>query len=733
MLLSVWRYAHLTLALVASGFIVIASLSGIVLACDAAWQETQAQHTVQDAGNPSLKETLTRLRSEFLEVFSLTVDAQDRLLVSGINLNGEMVHHFVDPLTGQSIGSPQPSSKLVQFSLSLHRSLFLKTTGRIIVAVISFLLFLITLTGFSLLLKRQLAWQYIFSLISKDHFHQQAHTLLGRLLLIPIILIALSGLYLSLERFSVIPEMVAHPLEVKAKLHEAKEGSGPEQLFSQIKLSKIREIQLPFSEQPEDLFILSLLSRELKINQFSGEVVVEAPYPWVQLLGEFTKILHTGEGSWLWSGVLGFSTASLFFFIFSGFKITTKRRQNQPKKQEQLDNCPIAISVGSETGSTWAFAQHLQEVLDFNGLKSHLGALNKLTVGSKTEKILILTATHGLGQPPSNARYSERQINFLPKDRPLQFAILGFGSKRYPDYCKFAYQTQQFFEEATSFKPLLPVYTVNDQNQSEYEDWLKSLAASLNLSLPRSYSDFALEKSPSINLQTIKLLQRTVHGHVFTLQLAPPKGANFQSGDLLGLKPQKANEAERLYSIAKRPDNSIFLSIRHFEKGQISPFLKTLPLGQKIKAQLISNLGFNLPKGNNPLVLVSNGTGLAPFLGMVSEMDKNREVKLYWGARSSTDGILYQNWLDELLESRPKLEFIPVYSRERDCQYVQYRLNADAQKWEKNMIVNATLMLCGSLNMQNGVLAVLEDLGQRHSHLKPDLLRAQGRLLSDCY
>ena len=76
------------------------------------------------------------------------------------------------------------------FATNLHRSLFLKSTGRV---VVSFFLFFIGGTGAALLIKRQKGWFDIFSKIIKDGSSSYYHSYLCRLTLFPILIIALSG------------------------------------------------------------------------------------------------------------------------------------------------------------------------------------------------------------------------------------------------------------------------------------------------------------------------------------------------------------------------------------------------------------------------------------------------------------------------------------------------------------------------------------------------------------
>src|SRR5690606_25168186 len=92
------------------------------------------------------------------------------------------------------LGEVKPQSDFIQWNIALHRSLFLKETGRIIVGVVSFLLFLITISGVILIAKRQQGLRNFFANINKDFFSVFFHVIRG------IFLITISGVILIAKR-----------------------------------------------------------------------------------------------------------------------------------------------------------------------------------------------------------------------------------------------------------------------------------------------------------------------------------------------------------------------------------------------------------------------------------------------------------------------------------------------------------------------------------------------------
>ena len=139
MIISVWRYSHLALAVSSFLFVLTASLTGIVLAFEPIQQEIETQtFPVEETSAATL---ISNLKENYLEVFGVKVDAYQRVSVSVLTEDGEMAEFYVNPQTGENVGGLAQESSVFQFAHSLHRSLFLKTTGRFFVGLTSFLLF----------------------------------------------------------------------------------------------------------------------------------------------------------------------------------------------------------------------------------------------------------------------------------------------------------------------------------------------------------------------------------------------------------------------------------------------------------------------------------------------------------------------------------------------------------------------------------------------------------------
>src|SRR3990167_10065153 len=125
MTLSFWRYAHLALAVFSSLFLVLASVTGTILAIDAI-QEKTPPYRVENFEKITLAETLPVLRKTYPEITELSVDHNQFVTLQAIDQEDNDVNAYIDPTTGKTLGEPIKKTEFIQWVTALHRSLFLK-------------------------------------------------------------------------------------------------------------------------------------------------------------------------------------------------------------------------------------------------------------------------------------------------------------------------------------------------------------------------------------------------------------------------------------------------------------------------------------------------------------------------------------------------------------------------------------------------------------------------------
>ncbi|SFC23067.1 PepSY domain-containing protein [Spirosoma endophyticum] len=731
MTISVWRYSHLALAVSSFLLLTLASITGIILAFEPISQKLQP-YRVDNFSQLTLAQTLPVLKKNYAEISELSVDANQFVQIKGSDADGKNLTAYIDPQTGKMLGTPAPQHEFFQWVTALHRSLFLHEAGRFFIGLTAFLLLLITVSGTMLIIQRQRGVKRFFTRIVRDNFAQYYHVVLGRLSLIPIFVIALSGTYLSLARFGLVGEEKITPkIDFDAIQSKPERKLTDVAIFKQTKLAEVQSIEFPFSEDVEDYYTLKLRDRELTVNQLTGDILSENRYPTAVLLTNLSLDLHTGRASSIWAIILAVASGNILFFIYSGFAITLKRRANRTKNKYSADESQFIILVGSENGSTFRFAQIIHQQLLKQGEKSFLTEFNNYAVFPKAEYLIALTATYGLGDAPTNAKRFDSLLEKYPQPQPIRYSVIGFGSHAYPDFCKFAFEANQLLSRQPWAVPLVDIHTVNDRSPDEFGLWAEAWSQQTDLPMPVS-SDLLKVPAPKLDTLTVTDNTRTTQPDgTFLVRLQTKRRNGVTSGDLLAIYPAN-DHRERLYSIGVL-NKELQLSVRLHPNGLGSSFLHELTPGETIRARIVSNDHFHFPKKAPVVVMIANGTGIAPFLGMISQNKQQIPCHLYCGFRQSTSFDVYRDFLQESQSAQKLTNLHIAYSREGEKQYVTDLLTYDADFITNTLMMKGILMICGSLAMQKDVIDLLETicqtkLGQSVSHYQ-----SHSQILMDCY
>lgn len=727
MTLSFWRSAHLALAVFSAAFLVVASVTGVILAVDAI-QEKTPPYKIADFDAISLQETLSILRKTYPEITELTVDHNQFVNLQGLDQDGNDVNAYVDARTAKILGAPKQKSEFIQWTTALHRSLFLKETGRFIVGFVSFLLLLITISGLALLLNRQKGIKALFASIVKENFVQYYHVYLGRLSLLPIIVLSVSGSYLTLEKFNFFLEKNT----IEANTAATTSVKSTIDFFKTTLLSDVKKIEFPFSDDPEDFYIITLHDSEIEVNQQSGAIISETPFPLQTIATEWNLDLHTGRSSIIWAIVLALASINILFFIYSGFAMTLKRRASRIKNTFKATESDLILLVGSENGSTLAFANAIQKQLVAQGKKVFLGELNSYTSYPKAEHLIVLTSTHGLGDAPANATSFLSRLQKTEQQQPIQFSVVGFGSMAYPDFCAYATEIDQALAQQKWANRVLDMQTVNDKSATEFVAWIRLWNDQTGINLATTPSLYS--EAPK-DLEKIKVLDKTLISeteHTFLLTLETSTFSIHTSGDLLAVYPANDNQ-ERLYSIGKVNDK-IQLVVKLHPSGLGSNYLYDLEKGSVFKGRIIQNKSFHFPKKVAQVAMISNGTGIAPFLGMMAQNQNKTKLHLYCGFRQETETVTgYKKFAYDMLEKKQLTSFQLALSREDKQEYVMDLIERDASFFGKLLQDGGTILICGSLAMQKDVEKVLDTICLNQSSKGIAFYKENGQVLTDCY
>lgn len=733
MTISVWRYGHLALAVSSSIFILLASITGIILAFEPISNRVQTQ-TITNLDKISVAEITTTLRENYPDIISVEINKNDWVTASVMDDNGNNDIIYINPKTGKKLGKPAEIHPIFKFATNLHRSLFLKSIGRFFIGLTSFLLFLISITGIFLILKKQGGIRGFFSPIVKEKFNPYYHTVLGKWMLIPIVIITISGVYLSLEQFNIIQKpKIVHQEDTVFEEEPVLQLSEFE-LFQNTKLSDVKKIEFPFAEFPDSYFLLQLKDKEILVNQFNGTIVSEVNYPFTAIISYYSLMLHTGQASIIWSIVLLLACIAILFFMYSGFSIAIQRRKSRIKNRFKKDDCEYIILIGSENGNTFYFANALHSELIRLGKKSFLAELNNFKSYKKLQHLVVMTSTYGKGESPTNAKKFQSLLQTYQPLKPFDYSVVGFGSLAYPDFCQFAYDVDEMLQNHPNNTRLSDVFTINNQSLESFNQWLLQWSKKEELDIRLPDSVISQKKRKNYTFQIIENTRADNQPDAtFILRLTGLEKIRFKSGDLLSIVSDKDNR-ERLYSIGKWDKCELIISVKLHDKGYVSNRLNNLNEGDEIICGIVKNKSFRLPKKANNIVLIATGTGIGPYLGMIRENNNKRALQLYWGGRTKASFDLYKKEIEEHLKSGKLQSLHLALSQEQtDKIYVQHLLKRDGKKVAEILKNKGVIMICGSIVMQKDVTQTLEAICNQHLQKPLSYYQNKGSVLMDCY
>ena len=725
MTISIWRLSHLTLAISTSLFIVIAAVTGLILTFEPITNKLKP-YSIGSYEQISIAETIEALEKRYDEIITIEIDENNFVAASIINKKGASKSFYINPKTGEKIGNLIKKSRFYAFITNLHRSLFLKSTGRLLIGFVSFLLFIIAITGIILIVKRQGGIRKVFSKVVKENFQQYYHIFFGKIFFTPIAIITLTGIYLSLEKISLFPE-TANNLK-KLEINKTLKFTDFE-FFKTTKLEEVKKIEFPFSSSKEDYFNIKTIDNEFEINQFNGQIVSQKKQSLYPLGTHYSLLLHTGAGSILWSVILLLSCLAILFFIFSGFYMTIKRKRKTTSiiNNTLKDKAEFIILIGSETGTTIRFATAFKNELIKANKAVFITELNRYSSYKNAKNIIIFTATYGDGTAPANAQNFIKLIHLIEPKRNLNYSVIGFGSKQYPAFCQFAILVHASLQIHLKFTPQMPLFKIDDQNLSSFENWKNEWGNLNNIKLEINLTDL-LEKDEETSFK-ITNNSKTNIDNTFLIHLKPTNKVKFTSGDLLAITP-KGEEKKRLYSVAKI-DNTLVLSVKKHDLGICSNYLHKLSKTDVIKGTIQENKKFHFPKKIKDVILIANGTGIAPFLGMIQENKKAR-IHLFWGGKTKKSLELYNKYIISALENKTLTSFYIAYSQDQQT-YIQKTLQSETVLVSNTLRRNGAILVCGSLSMQFGVEKVIAEIASQELNLTIEELKNNKQIRTDCY
>ena len=283
----------------------------------------------------------------------------------------------------------------------------------------------------------------------------------------------------------------------------------------------------------------------------------------------------------------------------------------------------------------------------------------------------------------------------------------------------------------SKFTQVLQPFKINDKSIESFQQWTSLWSQQMHIDISIPETD--LTNKPQY-LKPFKVTRKTKAenncDNTFLIELEPQHRKRFTSGDLLAIYP-KNDHRERLYSIGK-VDRKVQLSVKLHYKGIGSTTLHNLQIGDTLKARIIRNTGFHSPKNSKTTIMIANGTGIAPFLGMLDQ-NRSKSMHLYFGLRTAKSKALYHEAIQQALHSNQVKSIKYALSQEENSCYVQDLILEDESFIADTLKQNGNIMICGSLAMYEGVLEVLKYIIDKHLNTSSEYYFNRQQIKSDCY
>ncbi|MYL28296.1 assimilatory sulfite reductase (NADPH) flavoprotein subunit [Halobacillus halophilus] len=326
--------------------------------------------------------------------------------------------------------------------------------------------------------------------------------------------------------------------------------------------------------------------------------VINSPFnkEQTELLNQLLPTLNEQQKIWL-SGYLAAGTDS-----GSGAAQEIEAEETAVKTRH------VTLLYGSHTGNCQALAEDFSGRLKENGLQVSVEDMDRYKPKSlkKEEDLLIITSTHGDGDPPDNALsfyeflYSRR----APKLDGVRYSVLALGDSSYEYFCQTGKDFDKRLEELGAERFVERVDCDLDYEE-EAEDWINKVVHSLGTAAeekkgktapsPQAAGPVYTKKNPfsAEVLENINLNGRGSNKETRHLELdLEDSSLEYEPGDSLGIYPINEEKlVDQLITLMQwDPELSVTLNkdgeVRALREALLSHFeitVLTKPLIEKLE------------------------------------------------------------------------------------------------------------------------------------------------------
>lgn len=502
---------------------------------------------------------------------------------------------YVDPYTGALLGDPR-GEDFFHTVTELHRWLLSGDVGKQIVGASTIALVFFALSGLYLRWPRRAlslrAWLQLDLRHRGRSLLWELHSIVGTWVLIPYLLMALTGLYWSYDwyrdgLFALAgverPAFGGRPggAPPAERPGEGGETPAPESGIGMDEAWAIfvRESRgfssatLQLAEGPGQPFRIRYLDADPPHEQASNTLVLQgadgavmsheryAEKPLNERLMGSMLPLHSGSYFGV-GGVIVLMVASLLMplFALSGWLLYLGRRKHKAEARAaaraltatepaattpRIAGDPVLIFFASQTGNAERLAWQSAAMLRAAGRPAEVQPLGRMDPGGLAEVkcALFVASTFGDGEAPDGARPFMRAIAERPVSLTgLSYGLLALGNRNYEQFCSFGHALDSWLRRQGA-EPLFDRVDVDRGDDGALRHWQHHLSL---FGEPVAVPDWHPPAYRSWRLTQRRLMNAGSAGwpcHHLELVPADYEGLDWQAGDIAEVGPRHAPEA----------------------------------------------------------------------------------------------------------------------------------------------------------------------------------------------
>ena len=537
MLKNLWFQLHWLLGITAGVVLAVVGLTGGVLSFedDILRALNPGVMTVAPRGDaPAPPELLARIQAanpdRTVTALSVSADPADAARVTfapppqpdgappgGPRARG--ITRYVDPYTGDLLGEPR-GQDFFRFTMQLHRWLAAGDVGKQIVGASTVALIVLAATGLYLRWPRTiLTWRNWFRIdIARKgrNFLWELHSVIGTWVLVPYLIMSLSGLYWSYEWYrGALYDMTGTPRPQGgggpggggAPGGGAREGgagraapagpvlnpAGAWAVF-RAEAGDFATVTLRLPARPGQPYEFRYQEPDPPHERANNTLIVD-PAGTVREHRRYRDLpagqkfmgsifpLHSGSffGT---AGLVLFMLSSLLMplFAITGWMLYLDRRARKRAVRAARAQAPIAdaaaaapvlIGFASQSGTAERIAWQTAGTLQAAGMPVSVAPLGQLTAGqlAAAGRALFVISTFGEGEPPDLTRGFARRVmgGAASLDR-LRYGVLALGDRQYERFCGFGREFEAWLRRHGA-QPLFDRVDVDNADGGALRHW----------------------------------------------------------------------------------------------------------------------------------------------------------------------------------------------------------------------------------------------------------------------